>query len=122
MREATASTTISEFRYNMANIGHRYPRIGRVGVHKFCPLCPGNAKNCGAHLAMFCPSIEKFRAEHTSVSSFRNTCLSKGFSEDFTFELFINGLDWNKNPVEKAEYLGRGEELAVLLKDWLSRW
>ena len=122
VREASASTTISEFRYNMANIGHKYPRIGRVGVHKHCPLCPHNVKNSGAHMALFCPSIEKVRAEHTSVSSFRNICLAKGFSEELTFELFINGLDWNKNPVEKVEYLERGKELALLLDAWVAKW
>ena len=122
VREAAASTTISEFRYNVANMGHRYPRIGQVGVHQYCPLCPGNVKNSGDHLAMFCPAIEYIRANHTSVSSFRNICLSKGFSDDFTYELFVNGLDWNKNPVEKAEYLERGEHLAILLNAWLSKW
>ena len=96
--------------------------IGRVGVHKHCPLCPHNVKNSGAHMALFCPSIEKVRAEHTTVSSFRNICLAKGFSEELTFELFINGLDWNKNPVEKVEYLERGKELALLLDAWVAKW
>ena len=122
VREASASTTISEFRYNMANIGYKYPRIGRVGVHQYCPLCPDNVKNSGAHMALYCPSIENLRTEHTSVSLFRNICLAKGFSKDFTFELYINGLDWNKNPVERAEYLQRGDELAVLLDAWLKKW
>ena len=53
---------------------------------------------------------------------FRNLCISKGFSEDLTFGLFINGYDWNLNPVGASEYLERGSELKLLLDAWLSKW
>ena len=45
-----------------------------------------------------------------------------GFSEDLTFGLFINGYDWNLNPVGASEYLERGSELKLLLDAWLSKW
>ena len=71
---------------------------------------------------MFCPSIEKIRKEQTSVASFRNTCLLQGFSEDHTFGLYINGQDWNENPVPVKDFLDRGVELKHLLDIWLSMW
>jgi hypothetical protein len=71
---------------------------------------------------MFCNAIERIRKEQTTITRFRNTCIFKGFSEDITFSLFINGQDWNQNPVEVTEYLDRGVELKLLLDAWLSRW
>ena len=75
-----------------------------------------------AHLALFCLAIERIRKEQTAITSFRNTCIFKGFSEDYTFQLYINGLDWNENPVVAELYLDRGRELAILLEYWLSQW
>ena len=74
------------------------------------------------HLAMFCSSIEKIRKEQTEISQFRNTCLLKGFSEEHTFKLLVNGYDWNETPVEANEFLDRGRELKVLLDSWLDKW
>ena len=121
-REGTASATLASFRYDMANIGRKYPRVGRVGVTQHCPLCRDNSRNTVQHLAMFCPLIEKIRKEQTSIASFRNTCLFKGFSEDYTFALFLNGKDWNENPVPLTDFLDRGVELKQLLDTWLSKW
>ena len=120
--EGDASATLAKFRYNVANMGNKYPRIGRFSTHPVCPLCPCNTKNTVAHLAMFCNAIERIRKEQTTITRFRNTCIFKGFSEDITFSLFINGQDWNQNPVEVTEYLDRGVELKLLLDAWLSRW
>ena len=122
VKEDAASITMAEFRYNVANIGCKYPRVGRFTVHRDCPLCPVSTKNNTVHIALFCPSIEGIRKSQTCIASFRNLCLSKGFSEDHTFELFVNGMDWNENPVEQAEYLERGSHLAVLLEAWLALW
>ena len=121
-REGTASATLASFRYDMANIGRKYPRVGRVGVTQHCPLCRDSSRNSVQHLAMFCPLIEKIRKEQTSIASFRNTCLFKGFSEDYTFALFLNGKDWNENPVPLTDFLDRGVELKQLLDTWLSKW
>ena len=122
VQESTASSTLSQFRYNIAPIGNRYPRVGKVTTQHDCPLCPCQTKNTVAHLAMFCSSIEKIRKEQTEISLFRNTCLRKGFSEEHTFKLFVNGYDWNENPVEANEFLDRGRELKVLLDSWLDKW
>ena len=46
----------------------------------------------------------------------------QGFSEDATYALYINGLDWNKNPVELLDILQRKVELKMLLDVWLSKW
>lgn len=121
-REGMASATLASFRFDMVNIGHKYPRVGRICLTKLCPLCPCPIRNTGFHLAMFCPSIELIRKEQTTVASFRNTCLLQGFSEDHTFGLYINGLDWNENPVPVKDFLVRGEELKHLLDAWLSKW
>ena len=122
VKEAEASAVLAQFRYNVANMGHKYPRVGRVSTQRDCPLCPCATRNTVSHLAMFCPSVERIRKEQTSIVFFRNLCISKGFSEDLTFGLFINGYDWNLNPVGASEYLERGSELKLLLDAWLSKW
>ena len=122
IQESAASSTLTQFRYNVAPIGNRYPRVGKVATQRDCPLCPCQRKNTVTHLAMFCSSIEGLRKEQTSISFFRNTCLRKGFSEEYTFQLFINGYDWNENLVEASEFLDRGRELKVLLDSWLDCW
>ena len=121
-REGMASATLASFRYDMANIGKKYPRIGRVCVAQQCPLCRDNTRNTVQHLTMYCPFIENIRKEQTSITSFRNTCLFKGFSEEYTFALYINGKDWNENPVPLQDFLERGVELKQLLDVWLSKW
>ena len=131
VRESPHSVTLAQFRYNVANMGNKYPRVGRQSVQRDCPLCPqernsvahlSRERNSVAHLALFCSSIERIRKEQTTITSFRKTCIFKGFSEDYTFQLFINGLDWNENPVVAELYLDRGRELAILLEYWLSQW
>ena len=66
--------------------------------------------------------IERIRKTKTSIASFRNLCHLKGYSENLTFELFVNGMDWNENPVEQVDYLERGSDLAVVLEAWLAMW
>ena len=122
VKESPHSVILSQFRYNVANIGNKYPRVGRMTVQKDCPLCPQTERNTVAHLALFCSSIERVRKEQTSVTSFRNTCIFKGFSESYIFKLFINGFDWNENPVKAKDYLDRGRELDLLLNSWLCQW
>ena len=122
VQESVASATLSQFRYDVAPIGKKYPRVGRLSTQHDCPLCPCATRNSVSHLALFCPSIEKIRKEQTSIASFRNICLFKGFSEDHTFQLLMNGLDWNENPVEPKDFLMIGKELKLLMDLWLARW
>ena len=122
VQEGVASTTLTQFRYNVAPIGNKYPRGGKVSTQHNCPLCLSPKQNTVAHLALFCPSIEIVRREQTSLSSFRNICIFKGFSEEHTFELLINGLDWNENPVVPEDFLRTGQELKNLMDCWLAKW
>ena len=122
VQESQSSTTLAQFRYNVAPIGNKYPRVGSLAVQRDCPLCPCRTANTVSHLALFCPYVERVRKEQTTISSFRNTCILKGFSEDYTFWLFINGYDWNENPVLASCFLERGNELNILMDSWLSRW
>ena len=122
VKESPYSVTLAQFRFNVANMGNKYPRVGRQSVQRDCPLCPQSVRNTVSHLALFCSSVERVRKEQTSISSFRNTCLFKGFSESFTFQLFINGYDWNVNPVGAKDFLDRGRELELLLDSWLCQW
>jgi hypothetical protein len=87
-----------------------------------CPLCPSRVVNTVSHLAFYCPSLEQVRREETVLSSFRNMCRAKGFSEDYVFELFANGCDWNENPFMTKDFLSRGADLKLLLEEFLSRW
>ena len=122
VKEDEASATLSQFRYDVANMGSKYPRVGRFHTQRDCPLCPHCVRNTVAHLAMFCPSLERIRKEQTEISAFRNLCIFKGFSESLAFELYITGQDWNLNPVSASDYLDRGRELKLLLDSWLAKW
>ena len=66
--------------------------------------------------------MEKFRMEEISLGSFRNMCSAKGFSNDHIYDLFVNGDDWNENPVLVGVFLERGVDLKQLLDNFLSRW
>ena len=121
-REGTASETISQFRYDVVNIGNKFPRVGHTGRQTLCPLCPVSRRNSVSHLAFFCPSVENFRKEATGLSSFRNMCSAKGFCEDKIYELYINGEDWNENPVPANMFLERGSDLRLILDHFLSLW
>ena len=121
-REGLASEAIAAFRYDVTCIGNKYPRIGRDTTQRECPLCPSGFRNTVSHLAFFCPSMEKFRKEETSLGSFRNMCSAKGFSNDHIYDLFVNGDDWNENPVLVGVFLERGVDLKQLLDNFLSRW
>ena len=74
------------------------------------------------HVAFFCPSVENVRKNDTELRFFRNNCHIKGFSEDYTFSLYVNGKDWNENFVEPEEFMNRGADLQLVLDAWLSKW
>ena len=122
VKEGAASSSLAQFRYDVANMGRKYPRLGRAYTRRYCPLCPINKENSVPHLVMFCSSIEAFRKKCTGISSFRNSCSLKGFSEEHTFSLYINGRDWNELCVDADDYLERGAEMNLLLEHWLSMW
>ena len=121
-REGSASEAIAAFRYDVTCIGNKFPRVGRLVKQTMCPLCPSACRNTVSHLAFFCPSMEKFRKTRTSLSSFRNMCSAKGFTNERIYEMFVNGLDWNENPVQKKDFLDRGADLKLLLDEFLSKW
>ena len=122
VQEGAASSSLAQFRYDVANMGRKYPRLGRTFTRKYCPLCSSNKENTVPHLVMFCSSVEAFRKKCTGISSFRNSCIIKGFSEEYTFSLYINGRDWNELCVDADDYLDRGAEMKRLLEHWLSMW
>ena len=96
-QEGEASTTLAKFRYDIAGIGNKYPRLGMVTTRSFCLLCIVQTNNSVSHLAMFCPALELIRKERTSISLFRNLCVSQGFSTCKAYSLFINGKDLNEH-------------------------
>ena len=73
-------------------------------------------------MTFFCPTLEETRKVATGLSSFRNMCKVKDFSDLKVFALFVNGLDWNEIPVEGAVYLERGDDLKTMLDTFLSMW
>ena len=121
-KEGVASETIAKFRFDSAGIGNKFPRIGDNRKHLFCPVCPTMIENTVSHLSLFCPSLETIRSEKTIITFFRNLCSSKGFSDDYIFELLINGDDWNENPVQFSDFMNRGNDLKLLLDTWLTKW
>ena len=58
----------------------------------------------------------------TKLKFFRSICHVKGFSEDYTFSLYINSKDWNENFVDPEEFINRGAELQPVLDAWLFKW
>ena len=122
VQEGANSEMIANFRFNMVRIGRKYPRFGKVATNRYCPLCPQNVENTPEHVAFFCPEVENVRKEQTEISFFRNLCMRKGYSEYETYSMYLNGLDWNENPVELKDYLNRGAELDRVLSAWLSKW
>ena len=122
VQESENSTLLAKFRYDMVDNGRKYPRCGRISVHNLCPLCPCSISNSVSHIAMYCPMVESTRKEKTEITFFRNVCLRKGFTEEYTFSLYINGFDWNENIVDSNDYLKRGAELSLVLENWLSKW
>ena len=89
--EGKASACLAKFRFDVAGIGNKYPRNGHVSTCKYCPLCPLRVDNSVQHVAFFCPSVENVRKNDTELRFFRNICQIKGFSEDYTFSLYVNG-------------------------------
>ena len=103
-------------------VGNKYPRLGQVSTSKYCPLCPFRVVNSVQHVAFFCSSVENVRKNDTELRFFRNICQLKGFTEDYTFSLYINGQDWNENFVDPEDFIKRGTELQLVLDAWLSKW
>ena len=114
--------TIAQFRLSNAGLGNRYPRFAGVLYvrQKLCPLCVGQ-KLTEAHVIFFCPSVERFRREF-ELNFFRTVCRTQGFDEDKTFSIYINGHDWNENPVPDTDYASRGHALDTMRGHWLSLW
>ena len=114
--------TIAQFRLSNAGLGNRYPRFAGVMYNTIthCPLC----HNCiltESHVIFFCPSVERERRELDLVF-YRNLCSSQGYGDADIFSLFVNGIDWNGNPVYREEILSRGLAMDTLRGHWLSRW
>ena len=120
--ECAQSECIAKFRYNIVDIGHRIPRPGTYNRKRFCPLCPVRTANTPSHVAFFCPALEHTRKHLTSISSFRNMCSAKYFSEVKMYQLYLNGKDWNEVPVDLEVYIERGKDLQELLDDFNSQW
>ena len=86
VKEGTSSEYISLFRYNAVNLGHRYPRPGKLHKEKLCPLCSNGEENTVSHLALFFHALEGVRRAKTGITSFRNMCSAKNFPNDEIFE------------------------------------
>ena len=122
VEEGLSSDYISLFKYNSVAIGNRYPRPGMVSKQLVCPLCPTREENSVMHLALFCQASEHLRQTRTGITSFRNMCQAKNFTNQKIFELFINGEDWNEIPISIELYRERGSELFILWNEFNSLW
>ena len=105
-----------------AGLGNRFPRFAGVLYRRqiSCPLCSSTTLD-EAHVIFFCPSVEKYRREFY-LNIFRTICRTKGFDDQKTFSLFINGQDWNENPVDDTDFASRGLTLDTIRGHWLSLW
>ena len=114
--------TIAQFRLSNAGLGNRFPRFATAayGRRSSCPLCPSLHLSEG-HVVFFCSAVETQRKE-LDLTFFRNICQRDGYSEEKTFATFVNGLDWNGNPVQATDYASRGLAMDTIRGHWLSRW
>ena len=114
--------TVAQFRLSNAGLGNRFPRFATTTYARrtSCPLCTSLLLSEG-HVVFFCPAVENFRRE-LDLCLFRTICQTKGFSEDQTFSLFVNGQDWNEKPVSSTDFASRGLALDTMRGHWLSRW
>ena len=115
--------TIAEFRLSNAGLGNRHPRFPSQHLYSrssACPFCP-SVTLTESHVVFFCDKVERFRQEF-ELPFFRNLCRSKGFSEEDTFALYVNGKDWNGTVVLPLEYDARGLAMDTIRGHWLSLW
>ena len=114
--------TVAQFRLSNAGLGNRFPRFATAAYARrsSCPLCPSNLLS-ESRVVFFCTAVESHRRELDLVF-FRNICKSKGYSEEETFITFVNGLDWNGNPVQDTDYAERGLALDTIRGHWLAKW
>ena len=114
--------TIAQFRLSNAGLGNRYPRFAGLPYvrQKLCPLCVDEVLT-EAHVIFFCPSVERFRKEF-ELNFFRTVCRTQGYGKEETFNIFINGHDWNGNPVPDTDFASRGLALDTIRGHWLSLW
>ena len=120
MCESLLSAVITEFKFECAGLGNKQPRLGHVRK-PFCPVCPVNAPNSGLHLLFISGSLSPLRWQ-TEIQFFLNLCLRKGFSLEETYRLFVNGYDWNNNPVSKTDYLERAKCMNDMRDLWFTKW
>jgi hypothetical protein len=114
--------TIAQFRLSNAGLGNRYPRFAGLPYvrQKLCPLCVDEVLT-EAHVIFFCPSVERFRKEF-ELNFFRTVCRTQGYGKEETFNIFINGHDWNGNPVPDTDFASRGLALDTIRGHWPSLW
>ena len=118
--ESLLSAVITEFKFECAGLGNKQPRLGHVRK-PLCPVCPVNAPNTGLHLLFICGSLSLLRWQ-TEIQFFLNLCLRKGFSLEETYRLFVNGYDWNNNPISKTDYLERAKCMNDMRDLWFTKW
>ena len=118
--ENILSAVITEFKFDCAGLGNKQPRLGHVRK-PFCPVCPVNVPNTGLHLLFTCGSLSRLRWQ-TEIQFYVNLCLRKGFSLEETYRLFVNGFDWNSNPVSKADYFERAKCIKDMRDLWFTKW
>ena len=107
-------------RLSNAGLGNRHPRFAMPAGSrkKTCPFCP-RSKLTEGHVVFFCSAMERYRKE-LDLTLFRTICRSKGFSEEETFSLFVNGYDWNETIVPDTDFPARGLAMDTVRGHWLS--
>ena len=118
--ENDLSSVITEFKFDNAGLGNKAPRVG-YPRKPFCPLCPVKYPNSEFHLLFTCGSVSQLRQD-TGIMSFINICLLKEISLETAYTLYVNGEDFNENPVTFTSYLERGKCMDDMRQLWLSKW
>ena len=114
------STIIAQFRLGCEGLGAKQPIWGHRRM-PFCPVCPDQHENTGAHLLFHCSSLSALRAE-TGISSFRNSCLLQEIPLEQAYSLFVNGFDLSHKKISLWDHLERGKCIDRMRSLWLSKW
>ena len=114
--------TLAQFRLSNAGLGNRFTRFPGVACapRPSCPLCTSLSLS-EAHVAFFCPAVEKFRRE-LGLDYFRRLCWLRNNREVETFSLFVNGLDCNGAAVSFEDNCDCGLALDTIRGHWLAQW
>ena len=116
----------SELSALLTGIKVNYCRISQTqgpGRHRVCPFCPGTVGRIGPlasefHVNWICPKVEKVRSL-VGITWFKNQVSMSGMSDNDSFYLYVNGLDFASEKISQVTLNSRVQSLSSVRSAWL---